>query len=90
MSIFPNTTVTLGVCNGTPIVALLDGADLSVMRTVTLAYSYARSASSDWPVSKAGSFVQTNPSAYPQTVPPGAFTCTLAEANALVAAGVAS
>ncbi len=90
MSVFPNTQVTLGMCNGLTITAVLDGADLSSTRTVTLAYSYARSAPSDFPVSQPGSFVQTNPSAFPQTIPPGPFVCYAAEANALVAAGVAS
>ncbi len=87
----PNLSVVLGGINGTPIVANLDGADLSKRQAVTLSANYVRSPPPDFPNSSPGTGNQTNYTAFPQTIPSGTVVVFLeAEATALVNSGAAT
>ncbi len=89
MSVASNISTVLGTANGQSIIAVSGLSNSWQRQTVTLLTGYTRNAPS-WPDANAGSFVATDPTAYPQTIPAGTvLTVYSIEAAALIAAGAA-
>ncbi len=92
MSSSPNLSVTLGTVNGAPIIAVLDGANFQMRRSVTIgATPYLRSPPKDWPDANPGVPILQSLTANPQTIGSGVSIIVFqAEAAALVNAGAAT
>jgi hypothetical protein len=88
----PNLSVTLGTVNGAPIIANLDGANLSKRYSVTIgANSYVRNPPKDFSDPNPGVYIGTSLTAFPQAIASGATVIvSQAEAVALVNAGAAT
>lgn len=89
----PNLSVTLGSVNGSPIVATLNGVNLSQRATVnvTLTAPYVCNPPKDWPNANPGVNLAQSLTAFTQTIPAGTSLVVFqSEATALVAAGAAT